>query len=258
MKYVVCLTLGLGLVGSACSPSANQSTEQAAVRADSAAAVPTIQASREPSVLYPELQRYAEARQADMADIPENRKQQLRKVALFVRTKKASGEAAHLTFICTHNSRRSHVSQLWAEAAAHHYGVADDLHTYSGGTEVTAFNPRAVAAMERAGFRIRQEGQENPHYLVTFAPGGPTIDCFSKKYDDPVNVSENFVAVMTCSEADRNCPYIPGATLRVPLPYEDPKAADETPAETAQYDARCQQIAAEMFYLMSQVKASQS
>ena len=209
----------------------------------------------EKSIMYPELTNYIESVLPAMESIPQERKDQLKKVALFVKTKKQSNEPANLTFICTHNSRRSHMSQIWTAAAAAYYGLEEGINTYSGGTETTAFNARAVAAMERAGFEVENPGGENPHYKVTFSENGPVMECFSKKYDDPSNPNENFVAVMTCSEADKNCPFIPGASLRIPIPYDDPKESDGTAREEAVYDERCKQIATEMFYLMSQVKA---
>ena len=79
------------------------------------------------------------------------------------------------------------------------------------------------------------------------------VIAFSKVYDAPVNPSEGFVAVMTCTQADEDCPYIPGAALRVALPYDDPKASDGSTAEAATYDERCRQIATEMFYLFRSV-----
>jgi arsenate reductase len=173
---------------------------------------------------------------------------------LFIRTKQASNEPANLTFICTHNSRRSHMSQLWAATAAAWYGVKD-VGTFSGGTEATAFNPRAVAALQRAGFVIENPGGDNPHYRVAYGPGAPVMECYSKTYDDPSNPQKGFAAVMTCSQADKNCPVVMGAALRVAIPYDDPKAADGTPDEAQRYDERCNQIATEMFYLFSQVNA---
>jgi arsenate reductase len=127
------------------------------------------------------------------------------------------------------------------------------METYSGGTEATACNLRAVAALKRVGFRIENPGGKNPHYRLHFSEDAKPLLCFSKKYDDPVNPREGFFAVMTCSEADENCPFIPGAKHRVPLTYRDPKEADGTPLESACYDGRCRQIATEMFYLMEQL-----
>jgi arsenate reductase len=157
-----------------------------------------------------------------------------------------------MTFICTHNSRRSHFGQVWAAVAAAHFGL-ENITTFSGGTEATAFNPRAVAALERAGFSIENPGGDNPKYKVRFGEAADALTCFSKKYDDASNPQKGFVAVMTCSDADRNCPIVPGAVARFATPYVDPKEADNTPQETARYDERCKQIATEMLYLMGKV-----
>lgn len=204
-------------------------------------------------IMYPKLTKYIETVLAGMATIPQERKDKLEKLTGFVGNKQQSGETANLIFICTHNSRRSHLSQIWAATAAAHYGIAESVNTYSGGTEATAFNPRAVAAIKRAGLQVENPGGENPRYKVTYSDDGKVMECFSKKYDHPENASENFAAVMTCSEADKNCPFIPGASLRIPIPYVDPKESDGTDQEAATYDERCRQIATEMFYLMSNV-----
>lgn len=203
--------------------------------------------------LLPSLQKYAQGLPAAFDAIPADRKPQLEKLALFIKTQRDSGQTARLVFICTHNSRRSHMGQLFATAAAAHYGI-DRVESFSGGTEATAFNPRAVAALKRAGFSIDNPGGENPHYKVKFAAKLAPVEAFSKKYDDAFNPTKGFAAVMTCSHADKNCPTVAGASLRVPVHYEDPKAADGTPEEAAAYDARAKQIATELFYVFSRVK----
>ena len=119
--------------------------------------------------------------------------------------------------------------------------------------EATAFHRGARAAMERAGFVIGRADGSNPRYRATYADGGPVTECFSKTHDDPANPTKGFAAIMTCSEADQACPAVPGAELRVSLPYDEPKKADGTPDEEAAYDARCLQIATEMLYLFSRV-----
>lgn len=112
------------------------------------------------------------------------------------------------------------MSQIWAQAAAHHYGFIN-VYNYSGGTESTAFNSRSVRALLKAGFDIEQtDSSANPVCLVRYAEGKEPIKGFSKKYDDEFNPRENFVAIMTCSHADKNCPIVYGATLRVAIPYD--------------------------------------
>jgi arsenate reductase len=204
------------------------------------------------ATLLPEITRYINTLEADVAGIDPERKELLNEMAEYVRSERDSGHVAKLTFICTHNSRRSHMSQIWAATLAEHFGISG-VETYSGGTEATAFNPRAVDAMERAGFEVSKPEGDNPRYSVRYAESAEPMICFSKKYDDPSNPEDSFAAVMTCSQADETCPFIPGAKFRIPIPYDDPKEADGTPEEAARYDERCRQIATEMFYLFSQV-----
>lgn len=204
--------------------------------------------------LNPQVAVFAEARIAEFNQIPDERKAELRKLALYVRTQLASNQDANLLFICTHNSRRSHIAQIWAQTAAWYYNVAP-VKTFSGGLEVTAFNPRAVAAMQRVGFDIKKTSEgTNPIYEIRFSPSAPPMTAFSKVYDQDPNPKSGFAAVMTCSNADKNCPVVKGASLRVPTHYEDPKEADGTPQESQVYDERVRQISREVLYLFSQVK----
>jgi arsenate reductase (thioredoxin) len=135
--------------------------------------------------------------------------------------------------------------------AAVHYG-SKNVETFSGGTERTAFNPRAVSAMESAGFKIEIESAGvNPNYLVSFAHNTKPQVCFSKLYSAPENPTADFCAVMTCSSADQSCPSVKGAVKRVAIPYEDPKIADDTPEETSAYEERTAQICREILYAFS-------
>ena len=206
--------------------------------------------------MYPELAKYIDARSAEVDQIPAERKAQLREFAAYVDKCLTTSKSCKLCFICTHNSRRSHMSQLWAAAAAAHYGL-DGVSTYSGGTESTAFNPRAVAALKRAGFKIAQTTKDdNPVYHVRFSDDAYPLTCFSKVYNQAPNPKEGYGAVMTCSHADAACPTVYGAAERFAITYEDPKVADNTPEEAAKYDERCAQIARELLYAFSQVKAA--
>lgn len=204
--------------------------------------------------LYPELEKYIGKLFSQYDNIPEGRKNDLKKISDFISGHIHEGETAKLTFICTHNSRRSHMGQVWAQTAATYFGLSQ-VKTFSGGTEATAFNPNAVDALRKAGFKIVSDGSdENPVYTVIFADNTPPIKAFSKKFDDKINPDKHFCAIMTCSDADENCPYIPGASLRIPITYEDPKAYDNTSRQNEAYEERCFQIATEMFYLFSKIQ----
>ena len=199
-----------------------------------------------------DLQEYIQSLKNDVEQIPKERKEKLWEISDSIWTKLRNGNPAKLTFICTHNSRRSQLCQIWATTLADHFGL-DGIETYSGGTEVTAFNPRAVEAIRRAGFRVENPGGRNPYYKLYYNQEKDPLLCYSKTFDDDANPSKDFMAVMTCSDADRNCPVVPGTEFRITIPYEDPKQADGTPQEAQIYDQRCRQIAAEMYYMLSQL-----
>ena len=187
--------------------------------------------------------------------ITSQRKEALQELTRFVQNKMRVGKPVYLNFICTHNSRRSHLAQLWAQTAAHYYDIKN-VFCFSGGTEATAFNPRAVKALQEAGFNITKTKEgDNPVYEVRFASEATPIIAFSKKYDDPFNHNKDFAAIMTCSDADENCPLILGASARIALTYDDPKEFDGTPQEEAKYKERVLQIGREILYAFSQVKA---
>ena len=162
----------------------------------------------------------------------------------------------HLNFICTHNSRRSHLAHIWATVMANHLKLPE-LACYSGGTQATAMHPNTIAALTRAGFQVNIESNSaeyNPVYLVHYSAELKPERCYSKVYNQPPNPKDNYLAVMTCSEADDACPIVVGASKRHAITYDDPKISDGTPMESATYDQRSEQIAIEMLYLMSEVK----
>jgi protein-tyrosine phosphatase/arsenate reductase len=186
-------------------------------------------------------------------EISEDRKQLLQKISNYIQTKKDGNQPINLVYVCTHNSRRSHFGQVWAAVAAHYFGVKN-VHTFSGGTEATAFNANAINALRKIGFEITDDGQPiNPTYTVKFAEDDFTT-CFSKVYNHPQNPQQNFAAIMTCSDAEQNCPFIPGVELHIGTTYNDPKAFDNTPQQDAAYTERATQIALECLYVFSLVK----
>jgi len=206
-------------------------------------------------MLHPTLQATAESLVLQFDQLPTERKTLLTELTHFIQQSTA-GQPVYLNFICTHNSRRSHIAQLWAQAAAHYFGVKD-IVCLSGGTEATAFNPRAVKAMQEAGFQMTIEKPgDNPVYEVSYSDSASPTKVFSKKYDDAFNNNPGFAAIMTCSHADENCPLVLGAKTRIAITYDDPKEFDGTPLESAKYVERVQQIGREMLYAFSKIKGS--
>jgi arsenate reductase len=202
----------------------------------------------------PNVQKTIDKLTGEFGLIPDERKSIISHLVNFVKSKSEVQQKILLNFICTHNSRRSHISQIWAQTAAHYYGI-DNVATFSGGTEATAFNPRAVKAMQEVGFDIQvfKDGA-NPVYRVKFSNEAPALTVFSKKYDDDFNPKKDFAAIMTCSHADENCPLVLGAAARIALTYNDPKDFDGTPQEAEKYLERVHEIGREILYAFSQVK----
>lgn len=205
-------------------------------------------------MLFPPIASFLSAL-TDFSTLTDDRKLTLDLLIDYINNQRRIGQPVALNFICTHNSRRSHMGQLWAQVAAYYYDISG-IDCYSGGTETTACNPRTVAAFQRAGVEaLTITNSENPIYLLKYANGVNPMVAFSKVYDQAPNPAQHFAAVMTCSHAEENCPYIPGAEKRFSVLYNDPKAADDTPEESATYDARSRQIAQEMLYVFSRVQA---
>ena len=203
-----------------------------------------------PMNFYPELNKSIEKILSQKID--DSHLESLDKIASYIRNKQEKNEKTEIIFICTHNSRRSHLAQIWAQTAARHFDLKN-ISTFSGGTEATAFNYRTVASIERSGFKVENPGGSNPKYEVKFSDDSTPMICFSKKYSDGANPQHGFLAVMVCDDADEACPVVAGAEARVSLPYIDPKKSDGTAAESETYDSRSMQIALEMYYVMSKV-----
>jgi arsenate reductase len=186
--------------------------------------------------------------------VSQERKDVLNPLVDYIQNKVNNNEEIRLNFICTHNSRRSHLSQIWAQTMAFHFGI-QNVYCYSGGTEATAMFPKVAETLTNQGFQIQKLSQEqNPVYAVKFEANQHPIVCFSKAYFDDFNPKTHFGAIMTCNNADQGCPMVFGAEARFPIKYDDPKAFDETDLMDEKYAERSLQIASELFFVFSQVK----
>jgi len=185
--------------------------------------------------------------------IATERKEALQVLIDYILFKREIDETILLNFICTHNSRRSHLAQIWAQTAAAYYHI-DNVKCFSGGTEATALYPMIAETLKYQGFDfVKDNNSSNPEYKFSFASDADPIVAFSKVFDDPINPNKNFAAVMTCDHADQNCPIIHGCEKRIPITYEDPKISDGTDHQKATYLERSLQIGSEMMYVFNQV-----
>lgn len=187
-------------------------------------------------------------------DISAERKLILQPLITYLTNKVSNEEPIHLNFICTHNSRRSHLSQVWAEALANYVGIGN-VTCYSGGTEATALFPVAAKTLENAGFEVKKLSEvKNPVYSIKYSENNHPIIGFSKTYDDSFNPKSGFGAIMTCDSANEACPMVVGSEKRFPITYKDPKAFDGTPLQAEKYEERSHQIATELLYVFNSIK----
>ena len=205
------------------------------------------------TILFPEIEKVILA--FDYESISAERKITLQPLVDFIQNKVTNQQEIRLNLICTHNSRRSHLSQVWAQTAAAFYTIKN-VFCYSGGTEATALFPMAAKTLEQSGFKIKTIAEgNNPIYAIKYAENEHPIIGFSKTYDADFNPQSEFAAILTCSQADGSCPFIAGAEKRIPITFEDPKAFDNTPQQEEKYLERSLQIATEMCYVFSQIKS---
>lgn len=191
----------------------------------------------------------------DSAAPPKDRVKVLQPLVDFIQEKFDRREDIRLNFICTHNSRRSHMAQIWAQTMAYHFDI-NNCFCYSGGTESTALFPKVAETMQNLGFEVLVLSKgENPLYGIKFSENNLPIIGFSKKWNDPFNPRSTFAAIMTCSQADEDCPFISGAEKRIPVTYDDPKAFDHSPQQTDKYKERSLQIASEMYHVFKHIKS---
>jgi arsenate reductase len=207
-------------------------------------------------MIYEIIKGFCQTLTNEFDKIPSERKSVLEKITAYIESRMKASKPVQLIYICTHNSRRSHFGQIWAMVAAAYYNVRG-TNSFSGGTEATAFNSNAINALKRVGLDISVTTDgKNPVYQVKFGDGEAAIDCFSKVYDHEVNPQSEFAAIMTCSDAEENCPFIPAVDIRIATTYDDPKASDHTPMQDSTYDERCRQIGREVLYVFSKLNTS--
>ena len=190
-----------------------------------------------------------------LQEISAERKALLKPLTEFIQAKVSTNQEIRLNFICTHNSRRSHLAQVWAQTMANYFNIKN-VFCYSGGTEATALFPTIAETLKNSGFQINTISEnENPVYSIKYAANEHPVIGFSKKFDDEFNPKSEFSAIMTCDSANEACPFVAGAEKRIPITFEDPKAFDNTPQQAEKYKERSLQIAAELKYVFSELKS---
>ena len=185
--------------------------------------------------------------------LEKNRKDKLVKLAQVIKRNHELQNIVKIIFICTHNSRRSQLSQVWAYVSSLYFKL-DFIKPFSGGTEIDTVNLNVINSLINSGLKIEKTHKGKAIYLLKSFKKDKGINLYSKVYNFKLNPSKHFIAIMTCSDADQMCPVIKGADKKISLLYSDPRGADNTGLEKEVYNQTCSIIAKEMFYLMKQVK----
>lgn len=205
-------------------------------------------------MLFEQLQATCQTLEAEFSLIPEKRKEKLSLLRSYIVQKKEQEKLVQLVVICTHNSRRSHIGQLWLAIGAVYYQLTN-IATFSGGTEATALNERVVTAFQKLGLEMNTEetSPTNPVYSIKWQKDMLPYQAFSKKYQTAPNPSQDFGAILVCAEEDEGCPFVLGADWRLSLPYKDPKEFDGTALEAKQYEQKIKEIGRELLFVLSEI-----
>jgi hypothetical protein len=204
-------------------------------------------------MIYPAIETLIQTHFLSPELIRDERKKELDELAIWIGGQLELHKQLDCIIICTHNSRRSHLGQVMLALAANYYKV-NGLSAFSGGTEATAFNSRMVNAMIDVGFDIQMtQDCNNPVYDLKWGDekNQQLNSIFSKNYANEVNPQKNFLAILVCDSADKNCPVVLGASKRIALPYQDPKDFDDTAEEKEAYRTKIYEMGNEFFYLAS-------
>jgi len=161
-----------------------------------------------------------------------------------------------VNFICTHNSRRSHLCEIMFRSACTYYQL-ENVATYSGGTEGTALYPVVAESCARHGFTTKEVQAHGQRAWKIFHPtleeekNTPLL--FSKEYHHANNAQEGYHAIMVCDSANEACPVVFGAKQRHSLLFVDPKHSDGSSEQADVYDSTLRTIAGEMGYIVRKI-----
>ena len=200
---------------------------------------------------------YCESLEDEFNNVPDSTQEQLKVAGTYIINRLNNGQIASISFVCEHNSRKSHLGQIWTTLATQYYQL-DHVKCYSGGTTPTYVNQRIINALGNTGIQISEKGiaGHGPKYLLDYGKSSRGFEIFSKRFDHPMNPDTNYLAISLCLNPDECCPISYGADKQLSIPYEDLQPFGNTPLESAKYDEQCRMVARDMFYMMDFVKTN--
>jgi len=186
--------------------------------------------------------------------VDNSRLELLKSIALFISDEIQTRNKININFISPHNSRRSQLLQIWGNYAAHYF-ILKNIKSFSGGTAVTSFYRNTVKTLQEVGFKfqISEFSHQNPKYIISYENCANPIKGFSKYFDDTHN-EKPFIAIVSCSKTEKNCPMISDTIKKFNLPYNDPTKYDNTLNKAEKYLESNKQIAGEIHYIFKIIK----
>jgi arsenate reductase len=113
------------------------------------------------------LKQTSESLIKDFEAILEDRKALLDELAIYIKGKLISRKEVNLIFICTHNSRRSHMAQIWARRLLQFTTTSRTSRLFPEAHKKLHLTSMAVNALKKAGFKIKALSEKsNPKYRV--------------------------------------------------------------------------------------------
>jgi hypothetical protein len=213
--------------------------------------------NRDPGPFNPDLMSYCSSLPDEFINVPDSTEEKLKEAGTYIINRLNNGQVTSISFVCEHNSRKSHLGQIWTLMATQYYQL-DNVKCYSGGTTPTYVNLRIIKALENTGFKISEKGiaGKGPLYYLDYGKSSRGFEIFSKRYDHPMNPDTNYLAISLCYNPEECCPISFGADKQLTIPYEDLQTYDNTSLESAKYDEQCRSVARDMFYMMDFVKTN--
>ena len=146
-----------------------------------------------------------------------------------------------IVFLCTHNSRRSQICEVWGKVFAEIYRKKININ--SAGAFKTVVHSQVYESIVKCGLVVDNK-KEIFFDKKKFKLNSKTIDSLTMK---------NFIAVMTCSNAEKSCPNDPRSIRNIKMFFNDPRIYDETDKMSREYLNTTIYIAEELNYIFKNI-----
>ena len=146
-----------------------------------------------------------------------------------------------LVFLCTHNSRRSQICEVWGSIFSLIY--KKEILINSAGTIKTSVHKEIFNVLKKCGVSVN-ENEEIAFKNLLIKLKSKTLDQIDAK---------KFIAIMTCSDAEKSCPIDSRSVKNINMFFKDPKVYDNTKYMEEEYLKTNSNIAEELNYIFKRI-----